>query len=527
MDVRTSKAFIINVIGMLLPVAVLIVTVPCYVKLLGAERYGVYALIWLFLGYAGFLDFGLARACSTFIARTRDLRQQARYIVAALYLSVGVGICGAILFALFGTSLFQKVAPLSGELTNEIEQSSAVLASLIPATLIYGLCLGVLEGRRKFMEANAFQVGGMLLGQITPLLIGNFFSASLTALVTAAVVCRLLLVLTLLCRTVVGGRLHQHLVITPQIASELLRYGSGITLSAFLNPILSSIDQLTITRILGPSALTPYSVSMSIVVRSQVLAAALSRTLFPDFASRSKAEARERAELAVSGISILYGAGCLLGVLCAGPFFEFWISTEFRVAATPIAIILFVGAWLNGLAFLPYALLQASGRPAIVAKLSLAQLVPYSALVYVLTKTFGTEGAALAWTLRSLIDFVLLARTARLSFAKLSSCAAVFAVLCVVSAISFLHEPSALVRCSLFLASSLSLIVIGFAQIREICVQLGVPALLKTWPHAPLNREVNGVERTTSVQGVNVIRPKHSNEEQPLVPKGQTIAGRD
>ena len=67
-----------------------------------------------------------------------------------------------------------------------------------------------------------------------------------------------------------------------------------------------------------------------------------------------------------------------------------------------------VGVLLNGLAQIPFALVQGRGRPDLTAKLHLAEAPFYLLAVWWLIQHFGIEGAAIAWTLRVAVDTAVL-----------------------------------------------------------------------------------------------------------------------
>jgi O-antigen/teichoic acid export membrane protein len=144
-----------------------------------------------------------------------------------------------------------------------------------------------------------------------------------------------------------------------------------------------------------------------------VFSSALNYALFPRLATTT--DGAERRRLGFEGLHVLAVvtsppiAACML---CIGPFLAWWISAEMASNATVLAQLLFLGFWLNGLALVPYTQLQASGRPDLVAKCHLAELLPYLALLYFALQNWGLVGAAAVFSLRAAADFLLLAHLA-------------------------------------------------------------------------------------------------------------------
>ena len=69
--------------------------------------------------------------------------------------------------------------------------------------------------------------------------------------------------------------------------------------------------------------------------------------------------------------------------------------------------------FINSLAHVPFALVQGVGKPDLTAKLHLLELPVYLAALFWLTKTYGIEGAAIAWTGRVTVDALVLFAIAR------------------------------------------------------------------------------------------------------------------
>lgn len=402
--------FIINTLGSVAPLLIALVSVPLYMRQIGDARYGVLSIVWVLLGYFGFLDLGLSRASANALARLKDAARdvRAKVFVTALALNFGLGLLGSLCLATLGAYLLEHVLKIPETLKPEIAQAFPWIVCLFPLALVSGFGVGVLESRERFLLVNVIQVIGTAAGQIVPLALAILLSPTLAIVIPAAVVCRAMTMFALLFAVYHEESPFSLSAFDASQAKRLLSYGSWVTVSGVVSPILVSLDQFVIGAVLNVAALPHYVVPMNLISRSQLFAGALLRTLFPRMSSLGHEEAHKLAVRALSLLAFGYAAVCAPAMILTPVFFKYWISADFASSAAPVAEILFFGAWLNGLAFVPFGLLQGQGRPDITAKFHIVELAPFVAVLWGLTSVFGIRGTAAAWSLRCVVDAILM-----------------------------------------------------------------------------------------------------------------------
>lgn len=407
--------FIINLGGAASSLLVMMVTVPLFVGQIGAARYGALSLIWILLGTMGFLDLGLSRAVVNILARTdhADRPTRERIFVTALALNLAMGAVGGSVLIFGGIALFSHFISVPPAMLPEVNKAMPWVAALLPLALMNGVGIGCLESRDHFLAANLLQLAGTLAIQIVPLVFAFAVSPKIDVVVPAAVMARgasVLIVLAFAWRLERSGGWPR-----PDLATtaRLLRYGSWVSVSNIISPLLVSLDQMVLAAVLGVASVTYYAVPFSLVMKSQIVAAAVSRTLFPRMSRAPEDEARQLARRAVGGLCYSYGAMCLAGIFLMRPFLALWMGPGFAVPAAPLGQILLLGAWFNGLAFISFELLQARGRPHVPALLHMLEIGPFFAALWYMTHRFGPVGTALVWTLRMAIDSVLFMAVSR------------------------------------------------------------------------------------------------------------------
>lgn len=405
---RLYVNFIINLIGALLPIPVMILTVPVYIDYVGDARYGVISLIWVMIGYLGFLELGLAPATINALARLDHSaqRERARVIVTSFTINASMTFFGAFLLYLLGSYIVGGVVQVPTEIEGEVKAAMPWIALLLPLVILNGAGIDAIEARENFALANVLQVSGAIFAQILPLAFAVFVSPDLGTVIPGAVLARVLLMAAIF---IAINRIEGPIRITDfdmERAKKLLSYGGWVTVSSVLTPILGSLDQLMVGRFFGVAAVTYYAVPLNLISRSQILPGAISRAIFPRLASSEAEEAKALSARVLIVTALLYGGICASVILLMDPLLTLWLGEAFADRAGLAATILVISIWCNSMIFAPYWLIHSQHRPDLIAKLHLGMLLPFTGVLILLTMEFGIVGAAIAAALRSLFDFI-------------------------------------------------------------------------------------------------------------------------
>jgi O-antigen/teichoic acid export membrane protein len=390
-----------------LSLLVYLVTVPWYLELLGQAAFGVLTLIWLLVTYFRLFDFGLSRAVTQRLATVSADEESARRIVwTALLISVSIGLLGA--------SLFWLSAPWTISQWPELRQSVGWLAAIIPLVTVTATLLGALQGRQQFLQMNSAMFIGLLLMQLAPLLVIVNTGGGLEQVIPIVVLARLtmLLVLLTLCgrQRLVSPRPH----FCRTEARQILRFGAWAGVSSIINPMMTALDRFVIAAQRGAAAVPIYAVPFQLVERSLILATSLSEALYPRLSALTEMDARALTRRSAETLVMLLTPLSIGGLFLFEPILHWWIGPAFAKDSAKVGQWLIIGFWTNALASIPYAYLQARGRPDIVARFHLIEVLPYLVALYVGLQYWGLLGAAIAFGLRTTFDLLLLWRAAEL-----------------------------------------------------------------------------------------------------------------
>lgn len=407
-SIRKHTAY--NFAGSVVSLAVLLVSIPWYLQLIGMERYGVLSILWLLFGYFGFFDFGIGRAVAQRVAALSDKgdRKKIEVLWAGLLVNLVLAVLGAffLYFALgyILTNWIDIDAGVRGEVDTAVFWVSL---SLIPS-IASGALSGVVLGSEKFLMLNIVDVTGKVALQILPLATALLFSPELGSVTQAIFIARVLafFLWVFACIKLLPDSMFPRW--KPGIASTLWKYGSWITLGMLLAPLLSGVERLVIGHLQGATFVTHYAIPFSLIAPIALLSASLSNALFPRFASEEKYGTRRLADNAVLAVVCLVTPIMVLAAFIVQPFLSVWIDVEFSGNTVGIAQVLIVGFWANSVAKVFHTKLQGEGKPETVAIIHLMEVLPFILTMYLMISQWGVLGAALAWTIRTVADMLLL-----------------------------------------------------------------------------------------------------------------------
>ena len=399
----TRRDTLLNLLGAGIPLVVAIPTVPLYLHLIGAERYGILGVCWVVVGYFAFFDFGMGRAVNQRLSAQPT--QAARVLWIGLSLSAGLGTLGGLLVAFGGQVLLAQLNITPAMRLEAIHGLPWLGAAVISLTLT-AVLQGVLEAQGRFLASNAVSISANTLLQVLPLLGAWLIGSHLDVLLVATSVAR---GLSLLLGVYFNRELlRRFMPFTWLEARQLLQFGGWVTVTGIIGPLLTVADQVLIGVVIGASALAHYNISYNVITRALIISSATMRALFPRLAQQDSDTALETRGVALLSIMSVMTTIVLFGGLTLRTVFTLWLGSRVAQSVIPVGMILLLGVWFNSLAFVPFNWLQAKGSPEVPARFHLAELLPYAALLWLLLPRIGVIAAAFVWVLRAMIDAGLL-----------------------------------------------------------------------------------------------------------------------
>lgn len=406
--------------GLVTPLLVAALTIPSLIEIIGLERFGLLALAWGMIGYAGVCDLGIGRATTQLIAQLRGNKAHCSIpfvISSAVELTFKSGAVGLLLLALAACCGLQRLINHSQELQSEITISIVVLSLAIPVQAVSATYRGVNEAFENFRGISLLRMGLGIANFLGPYLIAQYTSR-LSWLVVSLLLSRLLALAVfrfLAIRCVKRQHGQSQLISYPidekTIKKSLFSFGGWFTVSSIISPILTQGDRYVIAGLISATAVASYTIPYDVVVQTLLIVGAVSSVAFPSLTKQLHENPktyktdfhRWLTRVAIAMLIVTSALAFSLPVLL-----PLWLGPQLPIESVGIGQILCIGVYANSIGSMYFALLHAKGRSDVTAMLHMFELPVFILCLYILIEAYGVYGAAWAWVLRMMIDALLL-----------------------------------------------------------------------------------------------------------------------
>lgn len=398
---RPARHFMAGAASSLVALLVPVIAMPLYLRLLGAEAFGVLGFVFALQAAVQALDAGLSVSTTRLAARAGEgvASQEAADLLRALSRGVwAVAPALCLLLALLAPALAHGWLQL-GELPQSYAVETLVLAAVaIGARWPMALYQGVLVGRQHLGRLGALTVAFTILTAAGGVAICTW-RPDLRLLMSWLAVSALAHVL---CARVLAMRPLQRGPRAPWPAvRRFLRDSAAAGLLGLVGLLLMQVDKVLLSRLLPVGQFGYYIMASMVAGSLYALVAPVFNMLYPRLARLADAPAAER-EAAYRNGSLLLSAMLFPIAAAMGLFGDsillLWTRDAAAAAAgAPVLLMLALGNALHCVMFAPYALKMAEGQSRLALAIGLSVLGLSFPLLAWATLRWGSVGAATAW----------------------------------------------------------------------------------------------------------------------------------
>lgn len=332
-------------------------------------------------------------------ARTKDIEIHGNAIGNAIVLCMAPAAILVIMVLFFGSNIIAKIK------ISEIPyaKESLVISTLsVPLYLMSTIILNYYEGLIKIKYSVALKLFSSISILIIPFILSKF-SANVVAIAAGFLISR---VMNLLFSFYFLSKDKVKIKVKLKEAEHLIHFGGWLTLSNLVSPIMSVGDKYYLSTLYSSTVVAPYSIANEAVMRLLAFPAAIGRALFPVLSTITN----KKNILSYSYIAMIsFGLIVLLPIyIYAGEIVGYWLGFKYVNDSSRYLRILIVGLFFVSLAQIPYSYIQAKFGTKPTAILHVLELPFYLVLLYSSVNSYGVIGAAYAWTIRLVVDYILL-----------------------------------------------------------------------------------------------------------------------
>ena len=393
-----------TIVSVLIPGLLGLWSLKPLLELLGTETFTLLSFFWVYTSHLGFFDLGISRNLGIELPKLPN-SEKSKLVNLSVRKGLEYSILGIVVVALL---LF--VIPIFNPQFSLLSQFRvfAVLLVWVPLAVIQMIMRGVFEASESFVSAAVFRAYNQSVLFLVPWVMAYWGHHDIFQMVVVITVARALSLLPAM-----YWLMRQYgLAVIKKIENKAVvihRNNQWITLSNVSGIVNGSLDRFVLLSLLGAQAIGAYVFAQDFGIRILVLSSSFALVLLPFF---SRNDSKLQNHIWVKrGIGLILLSHIALGlILFFGQTYLKQGFTNMPLAQDVVDFfwIFLLGITANGIGHILLSALHSHRelkRPALWHVISAVLYIP---LLYWVVQVFGLTGAAVLWSVRSVIDTMVL-----------------------------------------------------------------------------------------------------------------------
>lgn len=399
--VRTvSKNLVFNLLGGAVQFLLVIIGTRLVLHQIGADSFGILALVGGTTGYFVYLDIGMGETVIKKVSETRDPEKLGTVVSTLFCFSAGFGVVVALLTALFALFGVPALFSFSPEHLRSAVRVFLVIAGGVWVLYPLNVFSKVFIGLNRMDIYNAQRVVFQTL--ILALVLGALrVHASAESAVAAITVGGLMWKLS---SFVLVRKLYPGIRISPALfdralLKDFLRYKSYATVSQVSGHTVYQCDIYMIGILLNPAQVALYSIANVIAMKISEVTGIFSAVLFPSISGFHGANLhgaiRKSFLLGTKVVAVALMPAVVFIWAYADLLIQLWVGPEY-LSTSPALKVLSAAWYINSLSSVATLTVKAVDRPDIEARIGLMVASVNIMLDYFFILKWGFAGAVYA-----------------------------------------------------------------------------------------------------------------------------------
>lgn len=397
---RIAKNSVFNIIRTFITVPLTLVVTPFIIRKLGAEEFGIWALVGVISSYAQLSDFGMTESLIKFVAEYKakgDRERLNQVINTALVMYV---LTGAICCTLFFVSLpfiVNNVLMIPAGLQKTAVNIFGIAIILFFVNMVMGIFGSLITGFQQMGYSNLINILSVMLTAA-----GTFYFLSAGYGIKGLIInSALVAFVTIGCNVLVAWRIFPYLSLNP-IAhfdrgqlSSIFSFSWKVQVSNVTQLMIFQIDRVLLSHYVGLHAVGTYEIANRIAGQARGFIVSIFSPIIP---AASALQAQNEDERVAGLYRRSFKYMCVIAVpfsalviALAHPFIETWMGSGYETSAVTLQVLMFA-YMLNVLTGPGSFILSGINKPHISMRSSVLAGISNLVLCVALVKWFGYFG---------------------------------------------------------------------------------------------------------------------------------------